>query len=97
MKLTVHAEVFGGAVLQQVFVVEYTVSHQMCDDCHRSEAQDYWRAVVSVVDKFRKLVHVYYFLSTKSSIPYCICHRLQVQYILFFEVACLATFFCLKG
>ena len=69
MKLTVHAEVLGGAILQQVFVVEYTVSHQMCDDCHRSEAQDYWRAVVSIVDKIRKLVRVYYFLSTKSSIP----------------------------
>lgn len=48
MKLTVHAEVLGGAILQQVFVVEYTVNHQMCDDCHRSEAQDDWRALVSI-------------------------------------------------
>jgi NMD protein affecting ribosome stability and mRNA decay len=47
VKLTIHAEVLGGAILQQVFVVEYTVNHQMCDDCHRSEAQDYWRALVS--------------------------------------------------
>lgn len=39
----------GGAILQQVFVVEYTVNHQMCDDCHRSEAQDYWRALVSSI------------------------------------------------
>jgi nonsense-mediated mRNA decay protein 3 len=50
VKLTVHAEVLGGAILQQVFVVEYTVSHQMCEDCHRSEAQDYWRAVVSIMN-----------------------------------------------
>lgn len=48
VKLTVHAEVMGGTVLQQVFVVEYVVNHQMCDDCHRSEAQDYWRASVNI-------------------------------------------------
>lgn len=47
MKLTVRAEVMGGAILQQVFIVEYTVANQMCNDCHRSEAQDYWRALVS--------------------------------------------------
>lgn len=46
MKLTVRAEVMGGAILQQVFIVEYTIANQMCDDCHRSEAQDYWRALV---------------------------------------------------
>ncbi|XP_012257245.1 60S ribosomal export protein NMD3 [Athalia rosae] len=51
VKLTVHAEVMGGTVLQQVFVVEYVVSGQMCDDCHRSEAQDYWRASVQVRQK----------------------------------------------
>jgi len=38
----------SGMTLQQVFVVEFTVANQMCDDCHRSEAQDYWRALVSV-------------------------------------------------
>lgn len=38
----------GGAILEQVFVVEYMVTNQMCDDCHRTEAQNYWRAVVSI-------------------------------------------------
>ena len=38
----------SGMTLQQVFVVEFTVANQMCDDCHRSEAQDYWRALVSL-------------------------------------------------
>lgn len=38
----------SGMTLQQVFVVEFTVANQMCDDCHRSEAQDYWRALVSI-------------------------------------------------
>lgn len=51
VKLTVHAEVLGGTVLQQVFVVEYIVNHQMCDDCHRVEAKDYWRASVQVRQK----------------------------------------------
>ncbi|XP_033225369.1 60S ribosomal export protein NMD3 [Belonocnema kinseyi] len=51
VKLTVHAEVIGGAVLQQVFVVEFIVIHQMCDDCHRTEAKDFWRASVQVRQK----------------------------------------------
>ncbi|KAJ3641156.1 hypothetical protein Zmor_027673 [Zophobas morio] len=51
VKLTVHGEVFGGAVLEQVFVVDYVVSHHMCDDCHRSEAQYFWRALVQVRQK----------------------------------------------
>lgn len=49
VKLTVQAEVHGSAgplVLQQVFIVEFIVNHQMCDDCHRTEAKDYWRASV---------------------------------------------------
>ncbi|XP_065223258.1 60S ribosomal export protein NMD3 [Planococcus citri] len=51
VKLTVQAEVMGGAILQQVFVVEYTIANQMCNDCHRSEAQDYWKALVQVRQK----------------------------------------------
>lgn len=51
VKLTVQGEVMGGAVLQQVFVVEFTVNSQMCDDCHHVEAQDYWRALVQVRQK----------------------------------------------
>lgn len=39
----------SGMTLQQVFIVEFTVANQMCDDCHRSEAQDYWRALVSIL------------------------------------------------
>lgn len=51
MKLTVHGEVLGGTVLQQVFVVEYVVHNQMCDACHRTEAQNFWRALVQVRQK----------------------------------------------
>lgn len=60
VKLTVHAEVAGGAVLQQVFIVEYTVNNHMCDECHRSEAQDFWRALVQVRQKSENKKTFYY-------------------------------------
>ncbi|XP_049948828.1 60S ribosomal export protein NMD3 [Schistocerca serialis cubense] len=60
VKLTVHGEVLGGTMLQQVFVVEYIVNNQMCDDCHRSEAQDYWRALVQVRQKCENKKTFYY-------------------------------------
>ena len=37
----------AGTILQQTFVVEYVVNHQMCDDCRRVEAKDTWNASVS--------------------------------------------------
>ncbi|XP_012143485.1 60S ribosomal export protein NMD3 isoform X2 [Megachile rotundata] len=60
VKLTVQAEVMNGAVLQQVFIVEYTVNHQMCDDCHRTEAKDYWRALVQVRQRATNKKTFYY-------------------------------------
>ncbi|KAI8764615.1 ribosome-binding protein [Biomphalaria glabrata] len=51
VKLTVQKEVMNGALLQQVFIVEYVVQSHMCDDCHRVEAKDFWRAVVQVRQK----------------------------------------------
>ena len=44
-------QVMGSTILEQVFVVEYIVHHQMCDECHRREAKDFWRAVVQVRQK----------------------------------------------
>lgn len=41
----------NGAVLQQVFIVEFVVHNQMCEDCHRVEAKDYWRACVQIRQK----------------------------------------------
>lgn len=61
VKLTVHGEVLGGTMLQQVFVVEYTVANQMCDDCHRTEAQNFWRASVQVRQKCENKKTMYYF------------------------------------
>ncbi|XP_061934948.1 60S ribosomal export protein NMD3 isoform X2 [Apis cerana] len=60
VKLTVQAEVIGGAVLQQVFIVEYTINHQMCNDCHRTEAKDYWRALVQVRQRATNKKTFYY-------------------------------------
>lgn len=51
VKLTVQKEVMGGTILQQVFVIEFMVNHQMCDKCHRFEAKDFWRALVQVRQK----------------------------------------------
>lgn len=53
VKLTIQQEVFSGAVLQQVFVVEFVVANQMCDACHRREAKDTWNAVAQVRQKVR--------------------------------------------
>lgn len=57
VKLTIQKEVISGAVLEQVFVVEYVVNHQMCTDCHRTEAKDFWKAVVQVRQKVSLLFH----------------------------------------
>ncbi|XP_064652153.1 60S ribosomal export protein NMD3-like [Lineus longissimus] len=51
VKITIQKEVVNSAVLEQVFVVEFTVNNQMCTECHRVEAKDFWRAVAQVRQK----------------------------------------------
>lgn len=51
VKLVIQKEVFANAVLQQEFIVEYVVNNQMCDNCHRQNAKDFWNAVVQVRQK----------------------------------------------
>lgn len=63
VKLTVQKEVFGGAILQQVFVVEYVVNNQMCDDCHKTETKHFWKAVVQLRQKVCVVTSVFFFLS----------------------------------
>ena len=46
-------QVINGAILQQTFVVEFVVHNQMCDDCHRVEAKDFWRACVQIRQKVK--------------------------------------------
>jgi nonsense-mediated mRNA decay protein 3 len=53
VKITVQKEVIGGTILQQVFVVEFVVNHQMCEDCHRREAKDTWTAVLQLRQKVK--------------------------------------------
>uniref|UniRef100_UPI00358E301C 60S ribosomal export protein NMD3 isoform X1 n=1 Tax=Myxine glutinosa TaxID=7769 RepID=UPI00358E301C len=48
LKLTIQKEVQPGCVLQQVAVVEFVVVSQTCDECHRRNAKDFWRAVVQL-------------------------------------------------
>jgi len=51
VKLTIQAEVLNSTILQQTFVVDFIVQYQMCDDCHRREAKDFWKCVVQVRQK----------------------------------------------
>ncbi|CAB4015050.1 60S ribosomal export NMD3, partial [Paramuricea clavata] len=51
VKLTIQKEVMSATILQQVFVVEFVVQGQMCGDCHRREAKDYWKALVQIRQK----------------------------------------------
>ncbi|MGH0163116.1 UNVERIFIED_CONTAM: hypothetical protein FKN15_044635 [Acipenser sinensis] len=60
VKLTIQKEVMNGAILQQVFVVEFVIQSQMCDDCHRIEAKDFWKAVVQVRQKTSHKKTFYY-------------------------------------
>jgi nonsense-mediated mRNA decay protein 3 len=60
IKLTVQAEVMGGAVLQQIFTVEFTTLGQVCDDCRRADAKDYWKALVQVRQKSEHKKTMYY-------------------------------------
>lgn len=47
VKLTVQKDV-SGALLQQTTVIEFQIVNQICDDCQRVEAKDYWKCVVQV-------------------------------------------------
>ncbi|XP_055381246.1 60S ribosomal export protein NMD3 [Condylostylus longicornis] len=60
VKLTVNAEVLSGTTLQQVFIVEYTVTNHMCNDCHRSEAKDFWKYLVQVRQRSENKKTLYY-------------------------------------
>ncbi|KAG2439772.1 hypothetical protein HYH02_010649 [Chlamydomonas schloesseri] len=49
VKLTIQAEVFNGAILQQTFVVDYIVENNMCPDCNRQNANpNSWIACVQL-------------------------------------------------
>jgi len=48
VQITIQKEIFSSAILQQSFVVEFVQYNQMCDDCRRVQAKDYWRACVQV-------------------------------------------------
>lgn len=60
VKLTVQGELPDHTLMEQVFVVEFTVQNQMCDDCHRIEAQDYWRCMVQLRQHAENRKSLYY-------------------------------------
>ena len=52
VKITIQKDV-GGAMLQQSSIVEFQVVNQICEDCQRVEAKDYWKCVVQVRQRAR--------------------------------------------
>lgn len=44
VKLTIQKEVYAATILQQVFLVEYIVAYQQCEECTRIAAQLTWKA-----------------------------------------------------
>ncbi len=51
VKVTIQKEVFKGTILQSIFVVEYIVGSQYCEDCTRVDSNLTWKAVVQVRQK----------------------------------------------
>ena len=45
------SQVINAAILEQTFIVEYTVFNQMCIDCQKKETNNFWKAVVQVRQK----------------------------------------------
>lgn len=41
-------KVFASTILQQVFIIEFVVNNQQCEQCQRTEAKDTWQAVCQV-------------------------------------------------
>lgn len=48
VRLTVRKQVLEKEMLQQTFVVEFTVLSQICDECQRAEAKDFWKSSVQI-------------------------------------------------
>lgn len=62
-----------------MLVVNYVVHYQMCDECHRREAKDFWRSVVQVRQKVRLLSCV--FISFTHSIYVKTSHKVTIMYL----------------
>ncbi|CAG2197188.1 NMD3 [Mytilus edulis] len=57
--------------LQEEGKVEFNVKNHMCDDCHRVEAKDFWRACVQIRQKVK--------LNLMSRITCDDCHRVEAK------------------
>ncbi|KAJ3079272.1 hypothetical protein HK102_003911 [Quaeritorhiza haematococci] len=51
VKLAIQKEVFASTILQQVFITEFMVAYQQCEECTRVAAQLTWKAAVQVRQK----------------------------------------------
>ncbi len=56
VKLTIQKEVFTSTILQQMFVVEFVVHTQQCEQCVKLQSEHTWVASVQL----RQRVRIYY-------------------------------------
>lgn len=48
VQLVIQKEIDAGVVVEQTLTVTFIEANQFCDDCHRVEAKDYWKATIQV-------------------------------------------------
>ncbi|KAI0980685.1 hypothetical protein GJ496_001468 [Pomphorhynchus laevis] len=58
--LKVRKQVLEKELLEQTFEIEFTVIGQICEECQRIEAKDFWNAVVQVRQKIDHKRTIYY-------------------------------------
>lgn len=60
LQLKVQKEVQTGVIVQQSFVVDFTVANQACDSCTRAVSNQTWRAVVQLRQKVTHKRTIYF-------------------------------------
>ena len=60
VKIVVEKEIQSGTILRQSVVITFIMQNHMCFDCHRVEAQDFWKAAVQVRQKTTHRKTFYY-------------------------------------
>lgn len=60
LAVSIQRQLEEGPKLNQSFVVDFTIGNQFCQDCHRVEAKDFWKAVVQVRQKVQHRRSLFY-------------------------------------
>ncbi|KAF0989966.1 hypothetical protein HZS_6919 [Henneguya salminicola] len=57
IQITIQKEVFG-LILEECINIDVKIFKQMCTNCHKVEANDFYRAIVQVRQKVHEILHV---------------------------------------